>query len=157
MTCCCRGKLLPDLWSQQEIKLDWTFFQNLCNHFQIFFDENFRWNCGLSISFCMHYTNRVTTLLYTVGYHKIHRLCFSSHLLVLYTCHHKRYCWPRSQVLQKEVEVPVNSGLFSLVLLHWNWTPLQLLPMALMDWISLLHVCVHMWIWLACHWVFADR
>ena len=33
------------------------------------------------------------------GPHKIHCFCISSHLLVLRTCHHQRYCWPNTQAL----------------------------------------------------------
>ena len=49
----------------------------------------------------------ITTYLMNsfLGHNKIHCLCISSHLLVLCTCYHQRYCWPNIQAVQQQVEI----------------------------------------------------
>ena len=67
------------------------------------------------------------------GHHKIDFLSFSSHLLVHCICHHQWFYWTTIQTLQKQMEVSVNSCIFSLVLLHWHCLALQFLPMDVID------------------------
>ena len=67
------------------------------------------------------------------GHHKIDFLSFSSHLLVHCICHHQWFYWTTIQTLQKQMEVSVNSCIFSLVLLHWHCFALQFLPMDVID------------------------
>ena len=67
------------------------------------------------------------------GHHKIDFLSFSSHLLVHCICHHQWFYWTTIQTLQKQMEVSVNSCIFSLVLLHWHCFALQFLPMDMID------------------------
>ena len=67
------------------------------------------------------------------GHHKICFLSFSSHLLVHCICHHQWFYWTTIQTLQKQMEVSVNSWIFSLVLLHWHCFALQFLPMDVID------------------------
>ena len=67
------------------------------------------------------------------GHHKIDFLSFSSHLLVHCICHHQWLYWTTIQTLQKQMEVSVNSWIFSLVLLHWHCFALQFLPMDVID------------------------
>ena len=67
------------------------------------------------------------------GHHKIDFLSFSSRLLVHCICHHQWLYWTTLQTLQKQMEVSVNSWIFSLVLLHWHCFALQFLPMDMIN------------------------